>query len=158
MDNLFKCVHSDAVAPAKEKAKKAVKTGSVDGYVYKDVKPTPDWDLNRLRTFIKTEINDVPNGDPDQVWYSVDYGNTQKDGKFYALKSHMGQKKSKTIRKSYNVDDLAAYFFGAVCEDDFAGYSQYPATLARRQQIWNQFYNRNAWVLHLNGGRAVQTS
>ncbi len=120
-------------------------------YTYKDAKATGNWDLDRIRTFLKTEINAEPNGDPEQTWYSVDVGDTHKDGRFYALKSHLGRKKQKTIKKAYNVDELVTYFFGPICADDFNGYSQSPETWARRQNIWNQFYSRQAWVIHKKG-------
>ena len=152
-------VNSEAKRPApqvKNTTAPQVKN-TLPSYHYKDAKKTNDWDLDRIRTFIKTEINAEPNGDSYQVWYSVEYGENQREGKFYALKSHLGNKKQKTVRKAYTVDELASYFFGLLSEHDFNTESEYyyhfitDEVKARRCRIWNQCYNRQAWALHIRG-------
>lgn len=138
-----------------QKRSQRIKQKVVNGYTYNDTKESGNWDLDRIRTFIKTEVNPEPNGDPNQVFYSVDVGDTKKDGKFYALKCHLGSKKQKTIRKAYTVEELVKYFFGPISEDDFNNGSEYQyfymtdKLKARRYRIWNQFYSRQAWRLRM---------
>ena len=132
-----------------QKRPQRVKQKVVNGYTYNDAKGSGNWDLDRIRTYLKTEINEAFNGDPEQVFYSVDVGDTKKDGKFYALKCHMGRLKQVTIKKAYTVDELAAYFFGPMSGSDFHAYNQTPQTWARRKAIWDRFYTRSAWAARM---------
>lgn len=133
-----------------QKRPQRVKQKVVNGYTYNDAKGSGNWDLDRIRTYLKTEINEAFNGDPEQVFYSVDVGDTKKDGKFYALKCHMGRLKQVTIKKAYTVDELAAYFFGPMSGSDFHAYNQTPQTWAQRKAIWDRFYTRSAWAARYN--------
>ena len=138
---------------------KRVRPGAVEGYQYKDAKPTGNPNLDRIRTFLKTEINPNINGSSDQTWYSVDVGSNQKEGRFYALKSHLGQSKQKTIKKAYSVEDLVTYFFGPVSKDDFNCFNLnveqwvFQRQWEQRKMIWQRMYNVSTWMMHINGGK-----
>ena len=121
-----------------------------NGYTYKDSKRTNDLDLDRIRTFIKTEIN--TSNDSNVIWFNVDYGTNAKEGKFYALRSHFGNKQ-KLIKKAYSVDDLVVYFFGPTAKPDQYNMNYNAAIYNQRLMIWNTYYNRNAWLLHVQGGK-----
>ena len=81
--------------------------GTVAKYRYNFCKPTGNIELDRIRTFLKTEIN-TPINNRYGVTYTVDIAENSKDGRFYALKSHYGTK-SVTVKKAYRFEDLVYY-------------------------------------------------
>ena len=123
-------------------------TAKPELFIYKNrIKMTQNHELNRLRLFVKNNINykySYLNNNPhnkNKIYYEVTIRKDKQGNAFYALVFHSEEGKQSTVVKGKSPDELIR---NAIEYQKKGGLSKFD------WYIWNLYYNKNRYAMYCN--------